>query len=147
MKNYEFQVGDYVLHYGKVIKIEAAHLKKVGYHNGRRDKLTWVRVSELQPIELTKDFLDWAFEFNELDTVQYNFEDEYAKIFYFAPNKRMPWNFVWIPKTQELLIEDDPLIRMNYIHQLQHVLREIGNTYIIDYETYRNSKSSMRNSD
>ena len=143
MKNYEFQVGDYVLHYGNVIKIEAAHLKKVGYHNGRRDRLTWLRISELQPIEITKDFLDWAFEFNEEDTLQYNFEDEVEKVFYFAPNKWWHWNFVWCSETKELFIEDDPLIRMMYIHQLQHVLREIGNTYIIDYEAYRNSKSSM----
>lgn len=143
MKNYEFQVGDYVLHYGKVIKIEAAHLKKVGYHNDRRDRLTWVRISELQPIEITKDFLDWAFEFNEEDTLQYNFEDEVEKVFYFAPNKWWHWNFVWCSETKELFIEDDPLIRMKYIHQLQHVLREIGNTYIIDYEAYRNSKNGM----
>lgn len=143
MKNYEFQVGDYVLHYGKVIKIEAAHLKKVGYHNDRRDRLTWVRISELQPIEITKDFLDWAFEFNEEDTLQYNFEGETDKVFFFAPNKWWHWNFVWCSETKELFIEDDPLIRMMYIHQLQHVLREIGNTYIIDYEAYRNSKNGM----
>lgn len=139
----KFQAGDYVLHYGKVIKIETAHLKKIGYHNGRCDRLTWIRISELQPIEITKDFLDWAFEFNEEDTLQYNFEDEVEKVFYFAPNKWWHWNFVWCSETKELFIEDDPLIRMMYIHQLQHVLREIGNTYIIDYEAYWNSKISM----
>ena len=142
MKNYEFQVGDYVLHNGKAIKIDAAHLKKVGYHN-TPNKLTWVRISNLSPINLTEDFLKWAFEVNEEDTLQYNFEDDIDKLFLYIPNKWHYWNCVWLPKTKELLIEDDPLIRMQYVHQLQHVLREIGNTYIIDYEAYRNSKNSM----
>ena len=144
MRNYEFQVGDWVIHDDKAIKIEAAHIKKVGYHcENKRASLKWARCNELSPIKITRSFLDWAFEFNEEDTLQYNFEDEVEKVFYFAPNKWWHWNFVWYPKTQELLIEDDPLIRMHYIHQLQHVLREIGNTYMIDYEAYRNSKNSM----
>ena len=142
MKNYEFQVGDYVLHKEEVIKIEAAHLKKVGYHNDRHDKLTWIRCTELQPIEITEDFLRKTFELNEEDTLQYNFEGEIDKVFFFVPNKWWPWNFVWYSKTKELLIEDDPLIRIKYIHNLQHILREIGNKYIIDYEAYQNSDSS-----
>ena len=141
MKNYEFQTGDYVIHEGKVIKIDAAHLKKVGYHDGVRDKLIWVRVCNLTPIKITEDFLDHTFEVNDEDTLQYNFEGDIDKKYYYAPNKWRIWNFVWLPKTQELLIEDDPLIRIKNVHQLQHILREIGNTYIINYEAYQNSKS------
>jgi hypothetical protein len=139
MKNYEFQVGDYVLYNGKVIRIDAAHINKVGYHTPERSgRLTWVRIAHLQPIELTEKFLKWAFEINKEDTEDFGNLSANKQIFFYAPNKFGKWNFVWNKKTKCLIIEDDPLILMFYIHQLQHILREIGNTYILDYTAYQN---------
>ncbi len=67
----KLQLGDYVFtkslyggYHTTLIKIAAIHLKKVGYHNVL-DRLNWVRISLLEPIQLTPEVL----EKNEFDKV------------------------------------------------------------------------------
>ena len=50
-------LGNLVLLDGKVIRVDAIHHKKVGYHK-TCDKLIWVNQSQIKPIKLSKDFLE-----------------------------------------------------------------------------------------
>lgn len=50
-------LGNLVLLDGKVIRVDAIHHKKVGYHK-TCDKLIWVNRSQIKPIKLSKDFLE-----------------------------------------------------------------------------------------
>jgi len=84
----------------------------------------WLRESEIAPILLTKDLLDKHF------TINNSYQEEFGSInryYYGVISKRLGgiWNLVWMEGNNEnyLLIEDDPLIRMKYVHELQHVLK------------------------
>lgn len=62
MKGIKLQLGDYVFIKSPsgdttLIKIAAIHQKKVGYHS-TPNKLSWVRLSLLEPILLTSEILE-----------------------------------------------------------------------------------------
>lgn len=57
MKANELMVGDLVLHDGKVIRVDAVHKRKIGYHK-TKDKLTWLFDGQFQPIFLTTSILE-----------------------------------------------------------------------------------------
>ena len=58
MKATELSVGDIVLIDGKPTRIDAVHLRKVGWHS-RKDRLTWTRIDKVQPMPVTADLLRW----------------------------------------------------------------------------------------
>ncbi len=47
LKPQDIRIGDLLLADGKMIRVAAIHLKKVGYHK-RHDRLTWVRLDRLK---------------------------------------------------------------------------------------------------
>jgi hypothetical protein len=53
----ELMLGNFVLIEGKPKKIDAIHLKKVGWH-GRSDRLNWTRISQIKPIPISDEFDD-----------------------------------------------------------------------------------------
>lgn len=57
MEANELMVGDLVLHDGKVIRVDAVHKRKIGYHK-TKDKLTWLFNGQFQPIPLTPEILE-----------------------------------------------------------------------------------------
>lgn len=56
MRPQNIMIGDYLLADGKVIQVAAVHQKKVGYHNVP-NKLTWVRLDQLEYIIITPETL------------------------------------------------------------------------------------------
>ena len=58
MKATELSVGDIVLIDSKPTRIDAVHLRKVGWHS-RKDRLTWTRIDKVQPMPVTADLLRW----------------------------------------------------------------------------------------
>ena len=58
MKATELSVGDIVLIDGKPTRIDAVHLRKVGWHSSK-DRLTWTRIDKVQPMPVTADLLRW----------------------------------------------------------------------------------------
>jgi len=84
----------------------------------------WLREGEIAPIPLTKGLLDKHFTIND------SYQDEYGSInryYYGVISERLGsiWNLVWIEGNNEnyLMIEDDPLISMKYVHELQHAMK------------------------
>ena len=53
----DLMVGDLVLHDGKVIRVDAVHKRKIGYHK-TKDKLTWLFCGQFEPIPLTPEILE-----------------------------------------------------------------------------------------
>ena len=49
MRVCELMVGDLVLHDGKVIRVDAVHKRKIGYHK-TKDKLTWLFSRQFEPL-------------------------------------------------------------------------------------------------
>ena len=87
----------------------------------------WLRESEVGPIPLTKEIIERNFTLNE--EYQKQFGDDHHFYYNIIPKySRSIWNLVWIKRNNEnyLLIEDDPLIHMKYVHELQHALKLCG---------------------
>ena len=57
LKVTDLMVGDLVLHDGKVIRVDAVHKRKIGYHK-TKDKLTWLFSGQFEPIPLTPEILE-----------------------------------------------------------------------------------------
>jgi tartrate dehydratase beta subunit/fumarate hydratase class I family protein len=57
MRVCELMVGDLVLHDGKVIRVDAVHKRKIGYHK-TKDNLTWLFSGQFEPIFLTTSILE-----------------------------------------------------------------------------------------
>jgi hypothetical protein len=57
MKVCDLMVGDLVLHDGKVIRVDAVHKRKIGYHK-TKDKLTWLFSGQFEPVPLTPEILE-----------------------------------------------------------------------------------------
>ena len=120
MKAEDLQLGNYVSYKGTIIKIEAIHAKKIGYHT-RPDRLTWVRISMLEPIKLNTFIIERNFAFNHEYTSTYgNGEVLFYKFGYKS------WNLVWLVEQEVLKIEDDPLITVVYVHELQNLCKLTG---------------------
>ena len=79
----------------------------------------------LEPIPLTAEMMDKNFAINKPYQSQYGTK---SLVYYALPSPIYHsgvWNLVWVIGENEnyLVIEDDPLIRMKYVHQLQHALK------------------------
>ena len=84
----------------------------------------WLRESEVMPIPLTKEIIEKNFTLN--NKYQEQFEDGHHFYYNIVPKYNSGiWNLVWVRGSNEnyLLIEDDPLIHMKYVHELQHALK------------------------
>ena len=116
MNTSELMIGDYVTvtPSGMLIKIAAVHHKKVAYHTCT-NKLAWVRMSLLNPIPLTKEIL----EKNGLHAIhgRPDFFDEdrtYRVELTLGTDGTTRWT---------INFDEYDIISLNYVHQLQHVLR------------------------
>ena len=81
--------------------------------------------SFLEPIPLTEEIIKKNFELNE--PYQKQFGTDHL-VYYVVPNPKWYsgiWNFAWVKGDNEdyLIIEDDPIIRIKYVHELQHLLK------------------------
>lgn len=122
MRVCDLMVGDFVLHDGKVIRVDAVHKRKIGYHK-TKDKLTWLFDGQFQPIQITPEILekngfeDQGFrhhdEYNGIDDrVVLSNEREYM-------NTRNEWH-VHIDSEDYCSIAS---CELTYVHELQQILR------------------------
>lgn len=123
MRLCDLMVGDLVLHDGKVIRVDAVHKRKIGYHK-TKDKLTWLFDGQFQPIFLTTSILEKnGFEKDEL-IESYNHYcgmDNRVSLnddFYYI-NSRNTW-YVHVDSEDYSTIAN---CELTYVHQLQHILR------------------------
>lgn len=119
----DLMVGDLVLHDGKVIRVDAVHKRKIGYHK-TKDKLTWLFSGQFEPIFLTPSILEKnGFEKDEL-IESYNHYcgmDNRVSLnddFYYI-NSRNTW-YVHIDSEDYRTIAS---CELTYVHELQHILR------------------------
>lgn len=122
MRVCDLMVGDLVLHDGKVIRVDAVHKRKIGYHK-TKDKLTWLFDGQFQPIQLTPEVLEkngFRVEHNIGfyaligidDRVELQNDKEYM-------NSRNEW-YVHIDSEDYCTIAN---CELTYVHELQHILR------------------------
>lgn len=132
MKVCELMVGDLVLHDGKVIRVDAVHKRKVGYHK-TKDKLTWLFSGQFEPIFLTTSILekngfeDQGFRHhNELNGI----DDRVV-----LSNERERMNSVneWYVHIDSIYYCTIANCELTYVHELQHLLRlcKIDKEFII----------------
>ena len=137
MNSGELMVGDLVQSYGKVIKVE--EILKDGINpmwDFNENYGCEVDNADLQPIPLTPEILDTNFEekgiegfYQRHNLVPYVVDVSDVDI----PNEFISkWNFVWDEVGKYLTIEDDPLIKIRYVHELQHALRLCGLNELAD---------------
>lgn len=122
MKVCDLMVGDLVLHDGKVIRVDAVHKRKIGYHK-TKDKLTWLFCGQFEPIPLTPEILEkngFRVEHNIGfyaligidDRVELQNDKEYM-------NSNNEW-YVHIDSEDYCTIAN---CELTYVHELQHILR------------------------
>lgn len=123
MRLCDLMVGDLVLHDGKVIRVDAVHKRKIGYHK-TKDKLTWLFSGQFEPIPLTPEILEKnGFEFDDVipecrmfmgidDRVALRNDKEYM-------NSDNEWH-VHIDSEDYCTIAN---CELTYVHELQHILR------------------------
>ena len=120
MKASDLMIGDYisVKPSGMPIKVAAVHHKKVAYH-AVINKLAWVRESLLEPIPLTQEII----EKNGLE------KDNHGRLYgeYFDEDINHDLEITVDSKTGEVWWsynwDEYSIIRLRYVHQLQHALR------------------------
>lgn len=121
MKANELMVGDLVLHDGKVIRIDAVHKRKIGYHK-TKDKLTWLFSGQFEPIQLTHEILEKnGFEREGVIVSLYEGIDHRVAIH--DDKEYMNSNNAWhvhIDSEDYCTIANCELA---YVHELQHILR------------------------
>lgn len=122
MRVCELMVGDLVLHDGKVIRVDAVHKRKIGYHN-TKDKLTWLFSGQFEPIQLTHEIL----EKNGFENQGFRHHDEYDGI-----NDRVVLSNYkdYMNSANEWYVRIDSedycsiaRCELTYVHELQHILR------------------------
>ena len=106
----------------KVIRLDAIHEKKVGYHT-RSDRITWVRPNEINPIPLVPTFLEGlGFERNpclSIPTLCYidqKTEEEIQCIF--RKNGTIDIA-IWNKEDKEIV----KIWTIKYVHEFQNILR------------------------
>jgi hypothetical protein len=123
MKVENLMIGDLVLNDGKVIRVDAVHKRKIGYHK-TKDKLTWLFSGQFQPILLTPEILKKNGFIREENIQLYN---HYTGIDnrvslnddFYCMNSRNMWN-VHIDSEDYCSIAS---CELTYIHELQHLLK------------------------
>lgn len=131
MKVCDLMVGDLVLHDDKVIRVDAVHKRKIGYHK-TKDRMTWLFDGQFQPIQLTPEILnkqEFLMQSKENlyvfcpicnDDIMIDlYEDggDLTKDEYESEVGVQLQTFYPMPYPPALVI------RANYVHQLQHILR------------------------
>jgi hypothetical protein len=115
-------VGDFVLHDGKVIRVDAVHKRKIGFHK-TKDRLTWLFCGQFEPILLTNSIL----EKNGFENQGFRHHDEYDGIddrvvlsnYKEYMNSANEW-YVRIDSEDYCTIAS---CELTYVHELQHILR------------------------
>lgn len=127
MKEEDLMIGDWVLHEGRAIKVEALRKRKIGYRK-TKDKVTWLIRGQFQPITLTPEILekngfnDSTFEAQKRERFVALCK-EYQINYYFTSN----WFSIY--KNAGVNDSDYPIFicafqeRIKYIHELQHALK------------------------
>lgn len=120
----DLMVGDLVLHDGKVIRVDAVHKRKIGYHK-TKDKLTWLFYGQFQPIQLTPEVLEKnGFELDKAVEDYYCIYDGIDNRVSLCNGKEYmnsdnEWN-VHIDSEDYCTIAS---CELTYVHELQHILR------------------------
>ena len=89
----------------------------------------WLRECDVMPIPLTKEIIEKNLPFNDAETEKYAINSRDILFYTLDVSKATKnpyiktWNFLWNNEHKYLFIEDDPLIKCYYVHELQHVLK------------------------
>lgn len=123
MRVCELMVGDLILHDGKVIRVDAVHKRKIGYHK-TKDKLTWLFYGQFEPIQLTPEILEKnGFERENLITSYNHYTGIDNRVSlnddFYCMNSRNMWN-VHIDSEDYCTIAN---CELTHVHELQHILR------------------------
>ena len=123
MRVCELMVGDLVLHDGKVIRVDAVHKRKIGYHK-TKDKLTWLFCGQFDPVFLTPSILEKnGFVLNEVIKEYYIFRGIDNRVYLCNDheyiNSRNEWH-VHIDSEDYCTIAN---CELTYVHELQQILR------------------------
>lgn len=133
MKATGFSVGDMVLIDGKLTKIDAVHLRKVGWHS-RKDKLAWTRIGLVQPIPLASDLLE-RHGFGRVpqpgcsNPYYWKLEkrDEDGELLYRIEAYNTPFRGMFIQINNLSDCESISFCKqIEHVHELQHALRLCG---------------------
>lgn len=115
----DLMVGDLVLHDGKVIRVDAVHKRKIGYHK-RKDQLIWLFEGQCEPIRLTKEILEkngFILDiYNSLILPKNNYATYIARVLWDCDCK----NEIWCLAVE---IRKGELTTIYHIHELQHLLK------------------------
>ena len=124
MKVCELMVGDLVLHDGKVIRVDAVHKRKIGYHK-TKDKLTWLFCGQFDPIQITPEILEKnGFKLNDAVEDDYCIYNGIDNRVYLCNDKEYmnsanQWD-VHIDSEDYCTIAN---CELTYVHELQQILR------------------------
>jgi hypothetical protein len=115
MKANELMVGDLVLHDGKVIRVDAVHKRKIGYHK-TKDKLTWLFSGQFEPIPLTPEILEKNGLTNDYHGSYFE-EDEHISLEISSSEYGIYWT---------INFHEYNILKLEYVHELQHALKLCG---------------------
>lgn len=124
MRVCELMVGDLVLHNGKVIRVDAVHKRKIGYHK-TKDKLTWLFCGQFQPIFLTPSILEKnGFELNKAVEDYYCIYDGIDERVSLCNDKEyMNSDNEWDVHIDSEDYSTIASCELTYVHELQHLLK------------------------
>jgi len=122
MRVCDLMVGDFVLHDGKVIRVDAVHKRKIGYHK-TKDKLTWLFSGQFDPIFLTPSIL----KKNGFKDLCYNHHNEYIgiddRVVLSNYKEDIITNNEWHVQVDSEDIHTIAICEITYVHELQRILR------------------------
>jgi hypothetical protein len=116
-------VGDFVLHDGKVIRVDAVHKRKIGYHK-TKEKLTWLFIGQFEPILLTPEILEKnGFERDKNISLYNAYTGINSRVTlhddFMLMNSRNMWH-VHVDSEDYCTIAN---CELTYVHELQQLLR------------------------
>lgn len=125
LKVTDLMVGDLVLHDGKVIRVDAVHKRKIGYHK-TKDKLTWLFSGQFEPILLTPEILEKnGFETEKIMPFEQEFEHRVGLDGRVILDNRTRW--IHSSNTWSMYIRGDLgftlYAELTFVHELQQFLR------------------------
>jgi hypothetical protein len=123
MRVCELMVGDLVLHDGKVIRVDAVHKRKIGYHK-TKEKLTWLFSGQFEPILLTPEILEKnGFERDKNISLYNAYTGINSRVTlhddFMSMNSRNMWD-VHVDSEDYCTIAT---CELTYVHELQCILR------------------------
>lgn len=133
MKPEELMIGDLVRFDGETVCVLSISTVEINTY-----EVDCIVPSALEPIPLTPEILDKNFKEKEKDTIGYYQRNKLVPYMVDVRGVDIPnefitkWNLIWDEVGKYLTIEDDPLIKIRYVHELQHALRLCGLTELAD---------------